>query len=351
MEKMRSSSDLGLPQSQPTWSLREIKVSRNHTLKVTPVFDTYWEFAAKRQNIFMKRVRGSPPPWTDDEVLARHRFTNPYRASDRVSQYLIRHVIYEGDPSPNEVFFRTLLFKLFNRIDTWRIVVERLGIPTTDSIHREELCQIYDALFERRTRLYSAAYIMPDPKFGFERKHQNHLQLLRLMLQNKTPQRIVEAKSLNEVYEILREFPSIGSFLAFQLAIDINYSELVNFSEMDFVVAGPGAQNGIRKCFSDTAGFSDEDVIRIVSDIRESEFSRLGLDFPNLWGRALQLIDLQNLFCEVDKYARVVHPSSSDVSNRRRIKQRFRPSSELLPQWYPPKWGLDVPSFSTEESL
>ena len=102
---------------------------------------------------------------------------------------------------------------------------------------------------------------------------------------------------------------------------------------------------------SDTARLSDVDVIRALSDIRESEFSRLGIKFPNLWGRDLQLIDLQNLFCEVDKYARVVHPSTSDVSNRRRIKQRFRPSSELLPQWYPPKWGLDVPSFSTKEPL
>ena len=351
MEKTRSSSDLGLTQSQSTWSLREIKVSANLKLKVTPVFDTYWEFAAKRQSIFMKRVLGSPPPWTDDEVLARHRFTNPYRASDRVSQYLIKHVIYEGDQSPDEVFFRTLLFKLFNRIDTWQLVLERIGLPRADSLHHEALCHVYDSLFSRKKRLYSAAYIMPDPKFGRERKHQNHLQLLKFMLKSETPQRVADAKSLSEVYEILRELPSIGSFLAFQLAIDINYSELVDFSEMDFVVAGPGAQNGIRRCFSDTAGLSDADVIRVVSDIRETEFSRLGIDFPNLWGRELQLIDLQNLFCEVDKYARVVHPSSSDVSNRRRIKQRFRPSSELLPQWYPPKWGLNVPSSSTEESL
>ena len=350
MEKTRSSSDLGLTESQSAWRLREIKVLPNRTLKVTPVFDTYWEFAAKRQDVFMKRVRGSPPPWTDDEVLARHRFTNPYRASDRVSQFLIKHVIYVGDQSPDEVFFRTLLFKLFNRIDTWKVVVERIGVPRTDNLQLEEFCHIYDALFMGNKRLYSAAYIMPDPKFGHRRKHQNHLHLLKLMHQNDTPRRVEDAKSLSSVYEILREFPSIGDFLAFQLAIDINYSELVDFSEMDFVVAGPGARNGIRRCFSDTAGLSDADLIRVVSDIRESEFSRLGIDFPNLWGRELQLVDLQNLFCEVDKYARVAHPSSSDVSQRKRIKQRFRPSIEPLPQWYPPKWNLDVPSFSTDES-
>lgn len=41
----------------------------------------------------------------------------------------------------------------------------------------------------------------------------------------------------------------MGKFLAFQYAIDINYSELCDFSEMDYVVAGPGAHSGISKIF------------------------------------------------------------------------------------------------------
>ena len=43
----------------------------------------------------------------------------------------------------------------------------------------------------------------------------------------------------------------MGDFLAFQLLIDLNYSNLTDFSEMDFVVAGPGARDGIRKCSGD----------------------------------------------------------------------------------------------------
>ena len=56
-----------------------------------------------------------------DPVLAAYKFTNGYRASDRVSQYLIRSVIYAGSQKPGELFFRTLLFKLFNRITTWEL--------------------------------------------------------------------------------------------------------------------------------------------------------------------------------------------------------------------------------------
>ena len=202
----------------------------------------------------------------------------------------------------------------------------------------------FDSLLEQESRLYSAAYIIPSPKLGNPRKHRNHLQLLELMLREQAPSRIADAKSLEAVYAILRSFPSIGPFLGFQFAIDLNYSAVVNFSEMDFVVAGPGARDGIRRCFADTAGLSDADVIRAVSDIREKEFARLSIDFPDLWGRPLQLVDLQNLFCEVDKYSRVVFPSSPGASQRKRIKQLYRSSSLLPPQWYPPKWRLNPPA-------
>jgi hypothetical protein len=60
-----------------------------------------------------------------------------------------------------------------------------------------------------------------------------------------------------------------------------------------------------------------------------------------LWGRSLQLIDCQNLFCEVDKYARVYHPEIQGRSGRVRIKQHFRPTTTPIDYWYPPKWGLN----------
>jgi hypothetical protein len=107
---------------------RRIKVAPGRELVATPVFDTYWRFAHARQQVFMNRVAGRPPPWTKDPVLAGHRFTNVYRASDRVSQYLIRKVIYEGgSQDPKEIFFRVLLFKFFNRVETWERLTAELG--------------------------------------------------------------------------------------------------------------------------------------------------------------------------------------------------------------------------------
>jgi hypothetical protein len=92
--------------------------------KVSEVYESYWRFAAERQNFFFRRASGEARPWTANAVLTTYKFTNAYRASDRASQYLIRHVIYRADlpKSPREVIFRILLFKLFNKIETWQLL-------------------------------------------------------------------------------------------------------------------------------------------------------------------------------------------------------------------------------------
>jgi hypothetical protein len=193
-----------------------------------------------------------------------------------------------------------------------------------------------------RRRIYSAAYIMPAPRLNSGRKHANHLRLLERMMADRLPAKLAEAPSLQAAYNLLRGLPSLGPFLAFQFTIDCNYSSLLNYSEMDFVVPGPGAADGIRKCLLDTDGLIDTDVVRAMADIADAQFTRLGLDFVSLWGRPLQLVDYQNLFCEVDKYARLAHPEVRGVSGRTRIKQTFQPAVRPLTYRYPPKWGLDT---------
>ena len=86
---------------------------------------------------------------------------------------------------------------------------------------------------------------------------------------------------------------------------------------------GPGARDGIRKCFRDTGGLNECEIIQWTMERQDQEFSRLGLDFQSLWGRPLQLIDCQNLFCEVDKYSRVKHPEIIGITGRKRIKQKY----------------------------
>jgi hypothetical protein len=310
--------------------------------KTTEVFDTYWRFASKRQEVFFARVEGKSAPWTNDPILEQYKFTNAYRASDRVSQYLIRNVIYNGSQEVEEIFFRTLLFKLFNKIETWELLVSQLGEIRWSSFRYSDYDRILSKAMNLGTTIYSAAYIMASGGkiFGVQRKHQSHLKLIKLMLADCVPERLAACANMRVGFELLRSYPLIGDFLAYQLVTDLNYGTLTNFSEMEFTMPGPGARDGIRKCFSTIGGLSEGDIIRLMADRQEHEFERLGLDFKSLWGRKLQLIDIQNLFCEVDKYARVKHPNVAGISGRLRIKQKFRPVDQPIQYFYPPKWNI-----------
>lgn len=312
--------------------------------KVSEVYESYWRFAAERQNIFFRRVSGDSRPWTSNLVLAHYKFTNAYRASDRTSQYLIRHVIYRADlpSSSREVFFRIILFKLFNKIDTWELLERCLGPITFEDYSFARYDEVLAGAMREGRRIYSAAYIMPpgSSAFGRHAKHQNHLLLLERMMEDQLPERLEQARTMQEGFEQLRAYPTIGDFLAYQFITDINYSEITDFSEMDFVVPGPGARDGLRKCFADPGGLNEPELIRLMADLQEHEFERLGLDFKSLWGRRLHLIDCQNLFCEVDKYARVAHPQIMGRTGRTRIKQRFVPTPKPIDFFYPPKWAL-----------
>lgn len=315
-------------------------------MRVSNVYDSYWRFAAERQAIYLRRLAGSGGPWTHDPILQRHRFTNCYRAADRVSQYLIGEVQYgeHRSDAPDELFFRTILFKLFNRVATWQLLEQTLGTLSWQSADSNAISAVLDRAIERRNRVYSAAYIMPSPNFGHARKHRNHIALLWQMMANGLPARVAATRSLKEVYALLRAQPGLGPFLAFQFAIDLNYSSLLDHSEADYVVAGPGALDGIAKCFENVDGKSPEEVIHWVCERQDSEFAERGIEFAGLFGRPLQPIDCQNLFCEISKYARVAHPHVAGLSGRTRIKQLFTEAARPLPQpSFPPRWQLTVP--------
>lgn len=313
-----------------------------------PVYDSYWRFAAERQRIFHRRAAGEPGPWTEDAILQRYKFCNSYRASDRVSQYLIRHVIYgraAQDLSAEDTFLRIILFRLFSKESTWEALEEATGGVRRATFDVRLLGEVLEDL-RRRQSIYTAAFILcaHDP-YGHRDKHRNHLELIDRMFRPRgLGRQLTRAKSLADVFAVLKEWPMIGDFMGYQLAIDLNYSDHLDFSENSFTRPGPGAVRGLNKVFSDFGAAKPEQLIMHMVDRQNEEFARLGLDWHDLFGRPLQAIDCQGLFCETDKYSREAFPELR--SNRRRIKQVFEPSPRPLALFYPPKWGIVDPMAS-----
>ena len=307
------------------------------------VHDTYWRFAARRHEIFLKRFERDPEPWGEDAILRRYKFCNTYRAADRVSQYMIREVIYgEGveDLAPEDVFLRIVLFRLFSKEPTWDALEEATGGVRRKTLNVEALGDLLEDL-RARGPIYTAAFILAAPSsYGHKAKHRNHLALVADMFRKGgLGASLGRAESLDDVFEALIAYPMIGPFLGYQIAIDLNYSAELDFDENEFTMPGPGALRGIEKVFIDTAGRSPQELIMGMVERQEEEFARLGLKFEGLFERPLKAIDCQGLFCETDKYSRAAFPQLK--SNRVRIKQEFTPSSSPLELFFPPKWEIN----------
>ena len=126
-------------------------------------------------------------------------------------------------------FFRTILFKIFNKIETWKYLLEKLDhIPNWKNFNFKRYEKILKQL-SKNNPIYSQAYIIPTPPFKKPKKLQNHLYLLQKMMQDKLPSKVIKSKSLKQVYDLMRTQQSFGSFLSFQYTIDINYSNIIGF--------------------------------------------------------------------------------------------------------------------------
>jgi hypothetical protein len=307
------------------------------------IYELYWYFASERQQAFVRRVAGQDWPWTDDPIIQEYKFCNVFRAADRVSQYMIREVCYHNEPcTPEDRLFQIVAFRTFSKIGTWRSVREFLGhYPTLDDLGDDSFTKALDYAKVKQGGLYTGAFILcATDAYGQTLKHLNHIELFRHMfLKDALGERLLRTRSLYEVYYLLHGYPLMGDFMSYQITIDLNYSDLIDFSENEFTQAGPGALRGIKKVFESLSDYSPSEAILWMVEHQAEEFDRLGLPFDGLWERPLHAIDCQGLFCETDKYCREAAPELT--SARKRIKARFSVTPEPLELFFPPKWRIN----------
>jgi hypothetical protein len=307
------------------------------------VFDLYWYFAAERQAIFERRMAELPSPWTKDPILQSYKFCNVYRASDRISQYLIKDVIYnQSGANPDDRLFQIIAFRTFSESSTWEQFKNFLGQnPTLDDLKRGSFVQAVEHAKKTNGKLYTNAFILcANNAYGHCSKHLNHIELFKHMfLKDSLAEKLLKARSLQEIYHLLHKYPLMGDFMSYQITVDINYSNLINFSENSFVKTGPGSLRGIKKAFVELGEYSPEEVITWTVENQKVEMERRGLEFHGLFGRPLHAIDCQGLFCELDKYCRVKLPDLT--STRTRIKTKFSPQKTKIQYFFPPKWELN----------
>lgn len=304
-------------------------------------------FIRERMDIFWARLAHTNPPFSDDPIFKQYKFTNVYRATDRVSQYLIRNIQYNHDWNEEDLIFRTLLFKLFNLSSTWDTLLEVLGYePDYADFELDLYCKVFDIVQAKVPVLYNNAYMMNGKmKYGHKQKHHSHMALLKEILTADFIHQAVKCQSLTELHQLLLSQYNIGEFLAYQFAIDLNYTPIWQFDESSLYVATVGSKRGIDKLFNGNKPRSGyPSIIRFYTEHQNKLLIAHDLDagWVNLFGRRLQAIDMQNCFCELDKYLRAFKPDIkvSTAYQPIRIKTTYKRKTEPYTLFFPPWWGL-----------
>ncbi|KAI0947177.1 hypothetical protein AcV7_009670 [Taiwanofungus camphoratus] len=309
-------------------------------LRVSPILDTLFYFMAERHHIHQRRIAGDPTPWTKDPILAAYPFTNVFRVYDRTTQYILRHVIWEGSQDFHESCFRVILFRLFNKIETWELLKSRFkNITWKDfDVNRYE-----NVLLSAGTAVYGHAYIIPAPKLGAYANASNHLRLIDLMMQEDVPGQLKRFRHLKDAHGWLSLFPAMGDFTSLQLLLDLNMLPHFDFDEDEWVALGPGSLECIRKIFGPGVRGNEFEALKYLHSTQHVHFARLGIApdrVPRLCDTRrghVTMVDLEHSLCECEKYSRARWP---DITGKRKkvAKRAFIPRRKTLTADLPKHW-------------
>lgn len=313
-------------------------------------FHYYIYWMCERMSIFWQRYYDFDGELTDDPILQEFKFTNVYRCLDRVSNYLIGNVIYDGkEREPENIFARILLFKHFNKIETWEAIEKNFGEVNIETLYDPEVPKFLKA---QKDPIYSNAYIVTPYFYKFEKyqylrgweKCDAYFDIFRKeIFENGLMYKILDSKTMEELFNNFLSLDIYGDFIAQQYTIDMMYSPLVDFDENEFIVAGPGAKRGIGWTFDITGKPNYSEIIKWV----HANFWELvdkygeGVEFLPLPNREPTLIDLQNCFCETSKYSKGLGNRFNKKHNER-IKNTFKPNKNKIIYKFPPKWGISL---------
>ena len=187
-------------------------------VKPSVILDTFFAFVSERYKIHCRRLAGIPQSeWTKDPILQQYPFTNVFRVFDRVTQYILQEVVQKGDQSLREQCFRIMLFRSFNKVETWEYLAEMFGALTWRNF---DLIAIERALLDRQqvAALYNPAYIIPPSKLGASANASNHLRLIQLMMEEGLPKQLQKLEHLKDAHGRIMLFPGMGEFMALQYA-------------------------------------------------------------------------------------------------------------------------------------
>ena len=195
----------------------------------------------ERHSMYIRRhVEKLPPPWTNDPILANHRFTNFDRELDRTSIWIRENL---RDPLRNDpkVFLAIVAARWFCRIES------------IDKIKDLLLEGKWDSKVARR-RLYLSDKIVTGAFMCKSPSGMDKLDGVLFCIDNIardaeriTTEWVPEKATLEGMWNLLREYPYCGPFVAYEFTTDLRFTWMLEKAPdiNTWANLGPGATKGM----------------------------------------------------------------------------------------------------------
>jgi len=266
----------------------------------------YW--IRERHNIYLKRKKGKPKPWTDDEVLQQFFFTNPYRENDKTTVWFRENIRDRLKDSP-EVLFATVAFRWFNKIETGRALLEWRGLDSLTSWQGHTTAKMLRRRTACGTKVFTGAYMISAAPGSNKVEHVCEcLDIVwkdRRLLVNE-----LLGKSLQNAHEWLVQYPYLGGFMAYEVVTDLRFTYLLQNAKdkLTWCNPGPGCIRGLywlageEEKITSNSGHppKPKNWQKQMQDLLKITRERL----PNM--PRFEMREIEHICCEVDKYNRML---------------------------------------------
>lgn len=322
--------------------VRYCGVSKEKIKEASPILDEtilehFKTYIRERYRVHLKKdVYSEKRPWTQDPAIQKFRFTNVRREHDRESHWLIRNISQSDNLTYDEKILNSILFRSWNKSSTMELLGGPFKLP--DLMDPEkfrsqiEEYQLNNPRYVWFTSAFNSGglkqtFQFPDGmgyRAGYRKtseaqekpRYESNMPIrmfymIKWAIENDIVGKIKEATSQQGVYESIRLIPGYGPFLGYQVFVDLTYITDFPFSENEFTICGPGCRRGIDRLVKDKDGLSHEEFLFWLRDHQyELLFSKKECKdlFEDLSkeDRYLNLMSLENCFCEISKYLKVV---------------------------------------------
>jgi hypothetical protein len=264
----------------------------------------YW--IKERETIRDKKEHGYPKPWSDDPIFQTYKFTNVEREKDTVSIWIKENWIDPYKDHPN-LWFAMIVARLFN----WPPTLEEITFPyTTFTEMKEKWRRNLKGIREAGGKVFTGAYLVSTNGVSMDKiDYILDCVLTPIWEEGRAPIAYtgeyrgsdLDQETLEEYWTFLRQFDGLGSFMAGQVVADLKFTPLLENAPdwWTWAALGPGSIRGLNRYH----GRPVDKSLRQDQGLKEIGEAQQLIKEQLDW--FLPAHNVQNGFCEFDKYLRV----------------------------------------------